>query len=322
MKGDTLKALKIGDFVRFIDEKREGFITKIIDDNTIGVTDTDGFEVLTSKRNLTHVYGHYSNEETINKAKPTATDNPQHFIREGIYLAVAEEHKNAIVVHFFLVNESSYQLAFCLNTETDEGNKGEFMGVIQSKSQVSVYTANLGELGQWPRFNFQMLFFANNTQPYKEPLVVKKHFRAKDFSIAKTEVKSLNKWAWLIRLDKPEITIDAQKLKESFYAAKEDKPKVDKPADEVDLHIEKLRSDYQFIDNTEMLKIQLEAFQSALDAAIVHQMPSIIFIHGVGNGTLQYQIHKAVSKHPSVRTFMDAQKEKFGYGATKVILEV
>ena len=34
---------KIGDYVRFIDEKREGYITKEIDDQTVGVTDTDGF---------------------------------------------------------------------------------------------------------------------------------------------------------------------------------------------------------------------------------------------------------------------------------------
>ena len=38
---------KLGDFVRFVDEKREGYVTRIIDAQTFGVTDTDVFEITT-----------------------------------------------------------------------------------------------------------------------------------------------------------------------------------------------------------------------------------------------------------------------------------
>ena len=65
----------------------------------------------------------------------------------------------------------------------------------------------------------------------------------------------------------------------------------------------------------------MEHFKKALDAAIVHKLPSIIFINGVGNGTLRHEIHKVVSKHQQVRTFLDAYKDKYGYGATEVILK-
>ena len=125
----------------------------------------------------------------------------------------------------------------------------------------------------------------------------------------------------MIRLDEPALVIDAQKLKESFFNVKEEKPKVAKPAQEIDLHIEKLRDDHHFLSQSEILNEQLSAFKKTLDAAIVHQMPSIVIIHGVGNGTLRDQIHKTISKHPQVRTFMDAKKEKFGYGATEVIFK-
>jgi len=33
------------------------------------------------------------------------------------------------------------------------------------------------------------------------------------------------------------------------------------------------------------------------------------------------ELHKLLSKNNRVQTFMDARKEKFGYGATKVILK-
>lgn len=126
---------------------------------------------------------------------------------------------------------------------------------------------------------------------------------------------------WLIRLDEPEIVIDAQKLKESFFKSPEEKVVLDKPSNEIDLHIEKLRDDYQFLQNSEMLNIQLAHFHRTLDAAIVHQLPDMVFIHGAGNGVLRNELHKALGKHPKVQTFMDARKEKFGYGATKVIFK-
>jgi len=117
------------------------------------------------------------------------------------------------------------------------------------------------------------------------------------------------------------LIIDAEKLKESFFKPAEEKQEIEKPVHEIDLHIEKLRDDYQFLSSSEILNIQLTAFRKALDAAIVHKLPSITFIHGVGNGTLKNELHKIVGKHPQVQTFMDARKEKFGYGATKVMLK-
>lgn len=312
---------KIGDFVRFVDEKREGYVTRDIDEQTVGVTDTDGFEIPVSKSNLTYVHGHHSNADTTNNAMPTQqVDNI--FVEDGIYLAVAEDSKASVVAHFNLVNRTSYQLLFALKTERNGIYKGEFAGVIQPKSTVQVYTANLGDLDNWPTLTFQALSFSSGNLKPKAPLVVERRFRAKDFSTSKAQIEEINKYGWLLRLDEPTLVIDAKKLKESFFTQKEEKHKVAKPNKEVDLHIEKLRDDYQFLSQTDILNEQLAKFQQALDAAIVHQMPSIVFIHGVGNGTLRDHIHKAISKHPQVKTFMDARKEKFGYGATDVIFKV
>ena len=126
----------------------------------------------------------------------------------------------------------------------------------------------------------------------------------------------------MIQIDEPELVIDAEKIKESFFKPAEEKqPAIVKPVSEVDLHIEKLRDDHQFLSSSEILNIQTNHFKKALDAAIVHQMPDITFIHGTGNGILKHELHKLLSKHPKVQTFMDARKEKFGYGATKVVLK-
>jgi hypothetical protein len=313
---------KLGDFVRFVDEKREGYVTRIIDSQTLGVTDTDGFEIPVAISNLTSVYGHQSNLAKPDEFTSVLAPADDKFIEEGVYIAVVESQKASSVVLFTLINRSSYQLMVSLKTDVKGKYKGEFGGVVQAKGQTQLYSENLADLEIWPEFNFQILFFtASNIKP-KAPLVLNKKFRAKDFSVSKSLINELNKYGWLIRLDEPLPLIDAQKLKESLFRGASEQIKVAVPPTEIDLHIEKLRDDYQFLDQSEMVNIQLAYFQQMLDAAIVHQLPKIVFIHGVGNGTLRHHIHKVISKHPQVRTFMDAQKEKFGFGATEVMFKV
>lgn len=312
---------KLGDFVRFVDEKREGYITRIIDSQTLGVTDTDGFEIPVAISNLTHVHGHSTHPKGNIENVQVITDI-EDFNEVGIFLAVVEDHKASSVVHFTLLNRTSFQLLLTLTTDHKGKYRGEFAGAIQAKTNSQIYSAKLADIEVWPDFIFQLLSFtATNVKP-KAPLNIVKKFKAKDFSGAKKEVAGLNRYAWVIQLDEPVPLIDAQKLKESFFRAPSSQPVIIKPVKEIDLHIEKLRDDYLFLDQSEIINIQLGYFQQMLDAAIVHQMPSIVFIHGVGNGTLRHHIHKAISKHPQVRTFMDAQKEKFGFGATEVVFKV
>ncbi|MBX9851983.1 MAG: hypothetical protein K2X86_09515 [Cytophagaceae bacterium] len=59
-----------------------------------------------------------------------------------------------------------------------------------------------------------------------------------------------------------------------------------KPAQEIDLHIEKLVTDHSRMNNAQILELQLKTFEKNLDQAIASGMNEIIFIHGVGNGVL------------------------------------
>ncbi len=309
---------KLGEFVRFVDERREGYITRIIDDATIAVTDDDGFEIPVLASQVTRVHGKSTeiSTEMESPSKPQAK-----FEGEGIFLALADDKRIGSVVHFHLINSSSYQLLITVNTEKQHKTKGEFAGIVMPGSSAQIYSASLNELDLWPTFHFQILLYSAADQPLKQPLLITEKFRAKDFSGTKKQAPLINQQAWLIQLDAPEPIIDAQKLKESFHKPVSEKMDIPNPGKQVDLHIDKLRDDHQFLNTGEILEIQLSHFRKSLDAAIVHKLPSIIFIHGVGNGTLRNEMHKIISKHPQVKTFMDAYKEKFGYGATEVFLK-
>ncbi len=311
---------QLGEFVRFVDEKREGFITKIISEEMVGVTGEDDFEIPVMINNLTRVHGHKTNPESI-KLNSQIIVVEKDFIEKGIFLAAITDKNKASIVHFHLVNQTSYQVLTTFKTSQKQVFKGEFADKILSNFSVKIYSSSLAELDVWPQFHFQALFFTAQDKPQSKPLIFDISFKAKDFAGSKTQIPILKENGWLFRMDETTIKIDAEKLKEAFFKPSEEKKQVAKPAKEIDLHIEKLRDDFHFLNKQEMLDIQLAKFEESLDAAIVHQFEKIIFIHGVGNGTLQHQIHKIVSKHPQVKTFMDAQKEKFGYGATEVIFK-
>jgi len=311
---------KLGDFVRFVDEKLEGIITRIIDEQMIGVTVEDDFEIPVPAAKVTLVHGYKPPGIEITSHNDKAPVAAAEFKTKGVYLGVVPDEKANSVVHFHLINDTSYQLLATLTTEK-QGFKGEYAGIITPNGSVKVYSAQLADLQIWPKVVINVLFFTPQNIEAPSPLTFIEKFKAKDFSGTKKNLPVINKQGWQIRLDEPELVIDAKKLKESFFQSAEEKIIIAKPTREIDLHIEKLRDDFQFLNSAEMLKIQLAHFNKSLDAAIVHQLPDVIFIHGAGNGTLRHELQKILSKHPKVQTFMDARKEKFGFGATRAILK-
>jgi len=314
---------KLGDFVRFVDEKREGYITRIIDTLTVGVTDTDGFEIPVAISNLTTVHGHEANTASVYPVPEEVSITPESFKEDGIFLAVTEAQKGSPAVLFHVINQSSWQLLVSLTSHLKGRYKGEFAGIIPAFGQSRLYSANLADIDIWPSFTMQLLFHTGADRKPASPRVWEKKFRAKDFSAAKEKIDELNLAGWRIRIDEPTLHIDPQQLKESFFRGEDrEETGMKRPPEEVDLHIENLRDDHHLLSAGEILAAQLSHVRHMLDAALVNRMPGIIFIHGVGNGTLRHELHRIISRHPQVRTFMDAQKQKFGYGATEVVFKV
>ena len=54
------------------------------------------------------------------------------------------------------------------------------------------------------------------------------------------------------------------------------------------------------------------------DPAQLEGVKTIKFIHGIGNGVLRDKIHKLLSKNDTIQYYEDANKERFGYGATLI----
>ncbi len=87
---------------------------------------------------------------------------------------------------------------------------------------------------------------------------------------------------------------------------------------EVDLHAESLLDTTIGMDNTAILKYQLEKFNEAM-AAVLHKRGSkIVFIHGKGDGVLRNALIKELKTKYSQSKWQDASFKEYGYGATLV----
>ena len=89
---------------------------------------------------------------------------------------------------------------------------------------------------------------------------------------------------------------------------------------EVDLHIHELLDNFNNLTNTEMLAVQMNKFHEELAKAIGSGVKKIVFIHGVGNGTLKNELRSELQRKYSKYTTQDASFREYGYGATMVIL--
>lgn len=210
---------KLGDFVRFVDENIEGYITRIIDKDTIGVTDSNDFEIPVQATKVTLVHGEIPDNDIVSN-RPAVVVPEAQFIKEGIYLGLITDQHSSSVAHFHLVNESSFQLLTSLTTEKGDHYKGEFAAIIPAHSTKKIYSAQLGDIQIWPKFKLEILFHTPADVEPKSAIVYHERIKGKDLSVAKEEIALLKQKGWLIRLDAPEALIDADKLKESFFKAR------------------------------------------------------------------------------------------------------
>ena len=106
-----------------------------------------------------------------------------------------------------------------------------------------------------------------------------------------------------------------------IYDASKARQHLDPQRTVVDLHIEKLSNNWEHLSNIEILGIQLGEFEKMLDLAIAHRQPSLIVIHGVGEGKLRDEIHDVLKTKREVKNFINQYDPRFGYGATEIFFK-
>jgi hypothetical protein len=121
-----------------------------------------------------------------------------------------------------------------------------------------------------------------------------------------------------------EPLVDTRSLSGSgyrIYDASRVRQHLEPARQEIDLHIEKLTEKWSSLDNFEMLTLQLQTFEKYFDLALVHHLPSLVVIHGLGTGKLRDEIHELLRMKREVKSFVNRYDPRYGYGATEIFFQ-
>ncbi|MEZ0538733.1 Smr/MutS family protein [Fibrella arboris] len=339
--------MNIGDKVRMIRAKEQGVVVRFLTGNRVEIEIEDGFRIPVMQSELVVVSPMEAERfkpssqaaalrETI---APQRTSTPmgtsaglgasgQILSNVGLYLAYVPQNDRDVALH--IVNNTDWEILLTVSEEREGKARGLQAATLNAKSQVKLNEMYvMDRFEQWPTLLFQALYFRPGVgQPPRLPLVKRLKPRAQSFFKSKQNVPVLLQPGHLFQLDdetsNAAMNQQADAIKTALLEPKTEQElvAVTRPDAVVDLHIEKLLpNNPQGNVPGDLVAIQLRAFEKNLENAIASGMPDITFIHGVGSGKLRQELHRQLSRHPHVRFFEDAQKQKFGYGATKVTLK-
>lgn len=120
--------------------------------------------------------------------------------------------------------------------------------------------------------------------------------------------------------EKVQAESKSKKLDE-FYKKFNHLDKINNEEHEIDLHIEELIDTHRGMSNSQILSVQMANFNRELNVAIRQGSKKLVAIHGVGEGVLRAEIRKEIHyNYPEFQTH-DANYNKYGYGATEILLK-
>ena len=339
---------KIGDKVRFLNEKGEGIVSKLINKTTVGVTIEDGFEIPYSVSALILLQDHITAEIAVNSEKNEVTSvqiksNKQLKKQEpeGIYVAFSPEKINDILhsdINVWFINNTEYKLMFTYSLLQN----GNFItlktGSVKAFESLLIETIDRKELSDFSNFKIEILFFDEKEHQHQAP--VSEIIKLKPIKLYKENAFTQNGF-----ISESALIMTVTRLSDSFQdpaqqiskadlskilfqkqtystTAKKSKPHIsnDPSAEmEINLHIEELLDNYKGMSNGEIIQVQLKHFQQALDKAINEHYRKLVVIHGVGNGRLKGEVRNILSSYNNLKHH-DASYSKYGFGATEILI--
>lgn len=344
--------MKAGDKVRFLNAVGGGIVKSVINKTTVNVEDEDGFEVPTLMSELVVIDDSVSmevkprparrpsaeKEEKQPVKKPEPKTEPKYVAGKDApdcYFAFVPENENNPVegeLKVYLVNNSNNFLLYNYSHLKNKVFRSVDAGKMNPNTKRYLESFSRFDLNELPDFYFQLVFFRDESSKLEEPVVKNlrlnpvKFYRQNSYTKSKFFAQNV----LIVSLLEPDLEEELSKLTDAELNEvihEKDEPKIEvkkAPAPdlvEVDLHIHELLDDTRGLANHEMLEIQMGRFRNEMETAIANGTRRIVFIHGVGNGTLKLELRKELTTKYKKYYFQDASFKEYGYGATMVILK-
>ena len=243
-------------------------------------------------------------------------------------------------VALYVINDSNFQAQAMAFEIDDEDSTMIWNTPLESNTKVLIKTYSRNELGVFPKIRFQFLLYRYGKFPSQNPLQREIEVAPLKFykSTSFLENDFFNEDAMIIKLNDEDLSSAYQNISnDEIRRVKKNQSETDKYADtlkgkfnvkkvhspikEVDLHIHEIIENPKGMSNAEMLSEQMETFHSELANGLTdNNIKKMVFIHGVGAGTLKSELRKSLTKDYPKLYFQDASFKEYGFGATMIII--
>ncbi len=312
--------IKLGDKVRFLNENMEGFVTSIQAKGIIGVTVDSDFEIPVPESQVVKIQ---FEEKAGNNNESVIAEKPRKQNSNPIGVFIAFERINDNDVQAWFHNNFTERVLLAVYEIEQQVYKFRQNFVIEREDTIAFKKYKMEDFQNWNSLYIQMISIELNTVKPVAPIAKELPFYAKSFHQTLKFSFFLNKQAYQYRIDEQDLTLNLQKLKEKDFTEKNTSaPDLkSRPEELIDLHYDALLSK-GFPAAKDVVSFQMDVFVQCLEAAFMHKMPRIVFIHGIGNLYLKNKIQTWLSKHKDmVKEFRDADPVQFGGGATEVFIK-
>lgn len=274
--------------------------------------------------------------EQLNEPEPEDATEDTDTVVSVLCAFTHSREKGNSVYNLYLINDCQYSLLFNLAANEQGSFRHIKSGALEGDTKFLLGTYTRDKLDKITGLRFELILLKTGKYRPQEPL-------AEEIKIDTSLVCNLDNYTENDYFDGPALTyyisssniaremdkVSGKNIREIIREKEPARKKVvvhkNKQAtpapDEVDLHIEKLVDTYKSLDPKEIMDIQLAKFEIALEGAIRNHIPKIVFIHGIGNGRLKFELRKCLDqKYPQLK-YQDASFREYGYGATIVLIK-
>ena len=352
--------LKVGDRVKFLNERGGGTIRAIIDSKMVRLETEDGFEmpVLASELIKDFRAEQDAGEAYFQRAessKPASIEpeiqedsrisgiNPWGKVREekGVYLAYEPHERQWVLtgdLDVVLINHTSHEVLYNLFFIQNGIMRGIDYGSIPYESKIVIDTINRDDIENWTRGFLQLSFHSDEPKKVYLPAHCGINLKPSRFyKEGSYQSSTLLQGRTILISIAPENTLEiatdteeAMKSGLQYQSAAAEplrqKQLIDKhrtaPGEAiVDLHIGEIVENISGLKSQDMLNLQLDYFRKALENAIKNEYHKVTFIHGIGNGVLKNEIIREMEHYEGIENRM-ASISKFGAGAVDVLIRI
>jgi hypothetical protein len=317
--------MKSGDRVKFLNDTGGGIIIRFLDPETVLVRIEDDFEVPvklgdiipdnSKKANIYQDEKPQNNmkipeapEKEITKSatgrEPDNRENISEMRNSGqVYLAFTHEDKpNNFKIN--LINDSDYDIYYTVGSRKMEQHLHQYSGLLEADTKVVLGNIRIIKTIEPIFYSIQYIGFRPGYyQPY-EPVDCLIEIDTKYMADRQYETEN--------DFFEAPAAIFSITSKHLSQRRKESSPAMDSST--------KKSIDTSGLSDGEILDIQLKRFHIALETALNGKVKKVVFIHGVGQGKLKYEIIRILQdKYPDLN-YQDASFKEYGYGATMVLL--